>query len=73
MRLYLMPGFRLEFEGGDHRAGIDLHHVAEHVELFELGLDLHGDVLELERIVRALGRRLVQQIGGRNVVFGMFL
>ena len=32
-------GFGLEFEGGDHRAGVDLHHVSKHVELFELGFD----------------------------------
>ncbi len=32
-------GVGLEFERRDHRARIDLHHVAEHVELFELRLD----------------------------------
>ena len=32
----LDAGFGLELEGGDDGTGIDLHHRAEHVELFEL-------------------------------------
>src|ERR1019366_1422137 len=38
----LDAGFGLELEGGDHGPGVDLHHVAEHVELFEFGLDAAG-------------------------------
>ena len=32
-------GLGLEFESGHHRTGIDLHHRAQHVELFELRFD----------------------------------
>ena len=52
----LDAGFGLEFEGGDHRAGIDLHHVAEHVELFELRLDAAGGVLQFLLVVRIARR-----------------
>ena len=39
--------FGLEFEGGDHRAGIDLRHAPLHVELQALLLDRAGSRLQL--------------------------
>ena len=54
----LDAGLGLELEGGDHRAGVDLHHVAQHVELFELRLDARGGVLEFLLVVGAARRRL---------------
>ena len=39
MRLYLMPASGLNSKVVTTGPGIDLHHVAEHVELFELRLD----------------------------------
>ena len=48
----LDAGFGLELESGDHRAGVDLHHVAQHVELFELRLDAAGGFFQLLLVVR---------------------
>ena len=62
----LDAGFGLELEGGDHRAGIDLDHVAEHVELFELGLDAAGGVLQFLLVVGIAAGHFVEQIGGRQ-------
>ena len=67
----LDAGLGFEFEGGDHRAGVDLHYIAVHVELFELGLDAAGDLFELEGIVRIAAGDFVEQIGGGQPVFRM--
>ena len=56
----LHPGVGLEFESRDHRTRIDLHHVAEHVELFELALDLRGDVFQFLLVIGVAPGDLVQ-------------
>ena len=55
---------RLEFEGRHHRSGIDLHHRAEHVELFELRFDAHRDILQFLLVVGIAALAFVEQIGG---------
>ncbi len=62
----LDAGIGLEFEGGHHRAGIDLHHVAQHVELFELRLDAAGRILQFLLVVRIARRapRFSRSVGG---------
>ena len=62
----LDAGFGLELEGSDDGAGVDLDDVAEDVELFELGLDAAGGVLELLLVVGIAGGGLVEQVGGRE-------
>ncbi len=64
----LDAGLGLELEGGDHRAGIDLHHRAKHVELLELGLDAGGDVLEFQLVVGGASGGFVEQVGTGEVV-----
>ena len=54
--------FGFVFEGGDDRAGVDLHHRTAHVELFELRFDSAGDFFQFLAVVAVTGRRLVQQI-----------
>ena len=62
----LDAGFGLELEGGDDGAGVDLDDVAEDVELFELGLDAAGGVLEFLLVVGIARGGLVEQVGGRQ-------
>src|SRR5207247_2469891 len=64
-------GVRLEFEGRDHRAGVDLHHRSEYVELLEFGLYANRRVLDLLLVELAADRRLVQQIGVRKMEDGV--
>ncbi len=63
--------FRLELEGRDHRAGVDLYHRAMHIELFELGFDSSRDFLQFEGVVSIAAWNFVEQIGGRQPVFRM--
>ena len=49
----LDAGLGFEFEGGDHGAGVDLHHVAVHGEFFEFRLDARGGVLQFLGVVGA--------------------
>ena len=68
----LDAGFGLELERGHHRAGVDLHHGAVHVEFFELGFDAHRRFPSAP--AESYGLRagdFVQQLGGRQPVLGM--
>ena len=67
MRLYLMPASGLNSKVVTTGPGLICTTVAEHVELFELGLDAAGGVLQLLLVVRTAARRLVEQLGGRQV------
>ena len=62
--------FRLEFESGDNRAGIDLHHGAQDVEFFEFYFDRGGDILQFLLVESGTLRDFVQQIRGRQPVNG---
>ena len=64
----LDAGFGLELEGRDHRAGIDLHHLAAHVELAALFRQHLRQVLQLEFVDGAVLVGTVQQRGRRQLV-----
>ena len=64
----LDAGFGLELEGGDHRAGIDLHHRAAHVELAALFLQHLRQVLQLLLVDGAVLVGAMQQRGRRQLV-----
>ena len=68
MRLYLMPGFGFEFEGGDDRAGIDLRDLAEDFEFRVLRGQNLGNDFELFFVDGLLLIGTVQQARRRELV-----